>query len=299
MRRAAALVVQHLGRDAWVLKDPRVPLVLPFWRRALLDRCAAVLVVRRPMEVAWSLALRNGMSIMTGLALWSAYTRAALRGLSGLPVHVCSYDDLVDDPGATVRAFADSLVRWSELAPDADVEAGVARVQPELRRNTWPRDTADALDVPGEIDRLEKFVLDLRGTHDVFQPARAPAASWEQALLAERRAGVEQVRAVRAELETVQGDLRAATAELASLRDRLAEVTSAHESARHDADALRSAVGELERALAVEQEQSAARAEAVERNREQLALVRARWDRLEARRTVRAFRFLQRLARRP
>ncbi len=193
-RRAAAIVGKRLTKDRWLIKDPRVGPLLPLWRRAVLDRCAAILIVRDPMEVAWSLALRNGMPILSGLALWSDYNRRALVGLSGLPVHVCSYDELVSSPLATVTSIRASLELWNELSADAQVEPAAARIQPELRRNTWPRDNADALEVPGEIERLAKFLADLAGAHSVFEPGHPPPSPWEDALLVERRTGLVRLR---------------------------------------------------------------------------------------------------------
>ena len=200
-RRAAAIVGKHLTKDRWLIKDPRIAPLLPLWRRAVLDRCAAVLIVRDPMEVAWSLALRNGMPILTGLALWSDYNRRALVGLSGLPVHVCSYDELVSAPVATTTSIRASLESWNELSADTEVEAAAARIQPELRRNTWPRDNADALEVPGEIERLAKFLAELAGAHSVFEPGHPPPSPWEEALLVERRTGLARLRAATSELE--------------------------------------------------------------------------------------------------
>ncbi|HEY5173905.1 MAG TPA: sulfotransferase, partial [Acidimicrobiia bacterium] len=129
-RRAASIVGTRLAKNRWLIKDPRIAPLLPLWRRAVLDRCAAVVIVRDPMEVAWSLALRNGMPILTGLALWSEYNRRTLAGLSGLPVYVCNYDELVSDPLATMTSIRAALASWNELSADAPVEVAAARVKP-------------------------------------------------------------------------------------------------------------------------------------------------------------------------
>jgi hypothetical protein len=198
-RRAASIVGTRLAKSRWLIKDPRIAPLLPLWRRAVLDRCAAVVIVRDPMEVAWSLALRNGMPILTGLALWSEYNRRTLAGLSGLPVYVCNYDELVSAPLATMTSIRAALASWNELSADAPVDAAAARVQPELRRNTWPRDNVDALEVPVEIERHVKFLADLTGAHEVFEPGNPPPSPWEQAVLFERRTGVVRLRAAATE----------------------------------------------------------------------------------------------------
>src|SRR5262249_7371679 len=206
VRRAMTTRAAHLPQDRWLVKDPRLTLLLPLWRRAVLDRCAAVLVVRNPMEVAWSVTLRNGIPTMTALALWSAYNRAALSGLGGLPVFVCTYDDLIASPLETTTAIADALVSWGELDRVPDVEAAAALVRPDLRRDTWRRDSSAALDRPGEIDRLDKLLGELTGPHEVFEPVPPPSAPWEEALLSERRAGVENLRATAAEAVRLQSE---------------------------------------------------------------------------------------------
>ena len=200
-RRAATIVGKRLTKNRWVVKDPRIALLLPLWRRAVLDRCAAVVIVRDPKEVAWSLALRSGMPILSGLALWSDYNRRALVGLSGLPVHVCSYDELITSPLETMTSIHASLTSWNEVSPDAPVEMAAARIQPELRRNTWPRDNADALEVPGEIERLAKFLTDLVGAHEVFEPGHPSPSPWEEALLVERRTGILRLRIAATETD--------------------------------------------------------------------------------------------------
>ncbi|MDQ1448148.1 MAG: hypothetical protein QOC79_1119, partial [Actinomycetota bacterium] len=82
-----------------------------------------------------------------------------------------------------------------------DAEAAAARIQPELRRNTWPRDNADALEVPGEIERLAKFLADLAGAHSVFEPGHPPPSPWEEALLVERRTGLARLRTATSEAD--------------------------------------------------------------------------------------------------
>src|SRR3954453_7059090 len=45
-------------RGEWFIKDPRLSLLLPWWRRVLLDRFVVLVVFRDPSEVAWSLSVR-------------------------------------------------------------------------------------------------------------------------------------------------------------------------------------------------------------------------------------------------
>jgi hypothetical protein len=99
-RSALRTAYPEPGRTVW--KDPRLCLLLPYWRRVLDGPVAAVLVWRRSMAVARSLERRDGMPVADGLALWERYNRSALGGLHGLPVSVVDYDAVVADPAAFV-----------------------------------------------------------------------------------------------------------------------------------------------------------------------------------------------------
>jgi Sulfotransferase family len=89
----------------WVMKEPRLCLLLPFFRR-YLQRPVAVFVVRNPLEVAKSLRHRNGFPRKVGLALWEAYCVMALRWSADLPRMVVHYRDLIEGPAhAAERVF--------------------------------------------------------------------------------------------------------------------------------------------------------------------------------------------------
>ena len=105
--------------EAWVWKDPRNCLTLPFWRPVLSPRPMIVLVFRDPLEVAASLCTRNGCAPLYGLALWERYVRAALRNAEGLPTFVLGYAQLLADPGGVAERLREFL-GWAGLAPDAD-----------------------------------------------------------------------------------------------------------------------------------------------------------------------------------
>src|SRR4051812_41037362 len=68
-------LVRDLDRHgSWVIKDPRLCLLFPFWRD-ILERPLCVLIYREPLPVARSLAARDGIPIPCGIALWERYTR--------------------------------------------------------------------------------------------------------------------------------------------------------------------------------------------------------------------------------
>ena len=76
-RRDAFVTALEAEGSAWLFKDPRTLLTLPFWREAL-PGLALVGTFRHPLTVAFSLFLRNGMALDEALRLWTAYNRRLL-----------------------------------------------------------------------------------------------------------------------------------------------------------------------------------------------------------------------------
>lgn len=134
-----------------LLKDPRVSVLLPFWRKALdgLDvgaRC--VIPVRHPLAVAGSLARRDGFPVEKSLVLWSAYMLASEAYTRDLPRAFVGYDALLADWRAEVARMEDAL---GAPLPRLTAKAGKAIdgfLSPDLRHNAgdkaltgrdWPR----------------------------------------------------------------------------------------------------------------------------------------------------------------
>ncbi len=144
LSRARSLVGHLNSYGPWVIKDPRMCLLLPFWRD-LLERPLCILIHRNPLSVARSLARRNGLPVLVGIALWEHYNRAALAASQGLPRVVVRYRDLIDDPMATaarlVRTLADCGVQGLE---------GLRGLSPADARTLLDRSLEHHASVPGE-----------------------------------------------------------------------------------------------------------------------------------------------------
>lgn len=107
-RRANTILADLETRRPWVIKDPRLCLTLGFWR-PLLEAPIYVFPYRSPIEIARSLAARNGLSMSHGVALWERYTLSALELAVDAPRVGISYPDLIDDPIDTVRRLYEAL----------------------------------------------------------------------------------------------------------------------------------------------------------------------------------------------
>jgi hypothetical protein len=106
------------GVIAW--KDPRISLLLPFWR-TVTPIGTTIVVVRDPVEVAASLGARGyQVGAVQAASLWLRYLYAATADDPG---HLLvRHSDIFDDLSGTVARLA---LHLDLAAPDASVEAAV------------------------------------------------------------------------------------------------------------------------------------------------------------------------------
>ncbi len=108
-RRKFEKIVSAVDKfQAWVIKEPRLCLLLPILRHYVTN-LVCIHIHRNPVEVARSLQARNGFSISAGLALWEVYNLHALRASEGLPRISLSYESLMLHPLETLNALVKEL----------------------------------------------------------------------------------------------------------------------------------------------------------------------------------------------
>lgn len=126
---AAAFIARVADAEPWGWKDPRTSLTLPFWRRLVPD-LRVVVCVRNPVEVAASLAARNGIPPGVALDLWLTYYARLMAAADRCVVtHYAAY---FDDPAAEVTRVLDLLGLSTR---PREVAAACASVLPRLRHN--------------------------------------------------------------------------------------------------------------------------------------------------------------------
>ena len=102
-------IVSELDKyQAWVLKEPRLCLLLPILRH-YVNNPVCIHIYRNPLEVARSLQARNGFSISAGLALWEVYNLHALKASEGLPRISLTYESIMQHPVETLNALVKEL----------------------------------------------------------------------------------------------------------------------------------------------------------------------------------------------
>ena len=248
----------------WVLKDPRLCLLLPLWRPAL-SAPVFVLGYRDPLEVALSLQARDGLPLAAGIALWEIYNLAALRHSLGAPRLCVSYHRLLSDPqgvAATLTAGLEPFAPGALSSPTADELAEVVasdlhrqRARPQeldeylnvsqsalfraledgtaLDWETVPSPSAGALDALRSYTAAERERLGLR-RRTTELAARCTEAEGLAAWRRDREVGHERwiasLREALAKAEDELGRLRQRDAEISSWNETLTARLAAAES---------------------------------------------------------------------
>lgn len=108
-----------------LMKDPRVSVLGPLWRTVLEDlglSARVVIPVRHPLEVAGSLAKRDGFPVEKSVLLWVAYMLAAERYSRDIPRAIIPYDGLLADwRGQVARIEAAHGAPLPALTPKASI----------------------------------------------------------------------------------------------------------------------------------------------------------------------------------
>jgi hypothetical protein len=186
---AADLFAQVFPPDQWVWKDPRNCVALPFWAHLLDVRPVVVLVHRNPLEIAASLAARDGLGRAYSLALWERYLRLALASISGLPTLVTGYAELLAEPLAwcmRVREFLTEAGIATRPPPEPDA---LAFIDDGLRHARFTAEELFGDPACSEQQRALFLALEqLSGPHATLSaPTLPPETQSTEALLAERR----------------------------------------------------------------------------------------------------------------
>ena len=187
-RAKFAKVVSTLDeRGTWVLKEPRLCLLLPVLRDCVADP-VCIHIFRNPLEVARSLQTRNGFGISAGLALWEAYNRRALTASENLPRLLVSHESLMLRPVETLDGV---LERLAELALTELVKPNEDRlgkyINPSLyRRRATEEETYEFLS-PSQLALWRQFctgqILDREGDVAISRAARQHLFDLESAEL--------------------------------------------------------------------------------------------------------------------
>jgi len=146
MRERALLLLTQMdreteeqGADAWVWKDPRLPLVLPFWTKFWGD-VIYVIPIRNPIETILSGASMEGvpadaLPLSAGFAYWQAnmlnilsYTQSSQRKI------FAAFDQLTGNPEAECERLCRFLDEQADRRP-ASTKEKIERLASQVHRS--------------------------------------------------------------------------------------------------------------------------------------------------------------------
>lgn len=166
------IVAEAGDHGPWVVKEPRLCVLLPVLGRALTDP-VYVHVTREPLEVARSVAARDGIEASGAIALWERYTTDAFAATDGARRILVRYEDVLADPVATTARMIDELTALGVdgLSPVADEEI-LEFVSPDLHRQR-----ADAADRAGWMTAHQIDLAERIDDGSILAPGRAGTVS--------------------------------------------------------------------------------------------------------------------------
>lgn len=138
------VVEHHFTCSGYVLKDPRMSTLWPFWIDALQEASSspirAILALRNPMQVSRSLVRRHQIvphacsisSVEDGLKFWLVQTLGAVRGALNFNFAISDSDKFNESPLDAIRTLRERL----SLSVDVEaLESAVKHFVECIRRN--------------------------------------------------------------------------------------------------------------------------------------------------------------------
>ena len=226
LRMKARLLLEGFdSAGVWGWKDPRNCLTLPFWQ-SLLPDLKTLIIVRNPLEVAYSMRERNGTSYSFGLRLWEIYNRRLIETAGKQARIVTHYDAFFKNAESELRR----ITCFAGLS-DTNVKNAAALIKRRRRHTHFT------------IDQL----IDARVSAEIIELYRALSAEAGQGAKASTRKKRERKRtkapqiaktwepdALRGSVSRLKAFVPEQSAEIQELRDRLSETEARHKTEIED-----------------------------------------------------------------
>jgi GT2 family glycosyltransferase len=270
-QRAIDLLGSEYGDSfLFVLKDPRICRIVPFWRsvlQAMQVEPAFVIPIRNPLEVAASLKARDGLSPSTGLLLWLRHVLDAEHQTRGERRVTLSYEDLLRDWRAVAQTIAESLA-----TPRPDV---AHRTEEEIEQFLSDEHRHHAF-TPADLAAREEVVDWVKRAYSVFLQAAESGSEPDAGALDEIGAALDDADlAYGPVLAQAQLDSEERAKQIEELSAELAEQ-------RVEAERTNSALTEMAGTLTTRDDELRASRADGERVRAELAESRADGERVRA-----------------
>ncbi len=258
-RAAEALREEFGGSSLFVMKDPRICRVFPFWVNVLKAadiRPAVVHIHRNPLDVAASLRARNGKDTDISQLVWLCHVLSAECDSRGMTRSFVSYDQLLQNwAGLAERVGEDLDISWPRSS--ARVAAAIdGFLTPSLQHHmqakeqildnplasTWVRETYRILQRWAQEGEREEDHATLDIIAQEFEHSTSAFARLvDRGVVAEEKA-----RKAGSEVKELQAVLTQEKARLTEAENARKEVSSRAETEK---EAFRTAIADIQRAL--------------------------------------------------
>ena len=154
LRMKARLLIEGFDSStAWGWKDPRNSLTLPFWQD-LLPGLKTLIIVRNPLEVAYSMRERNGTSYAFGLRLWEIYNRRLIEAADTGDRLFTHYDLFFENAKKELRRIANFVG-----LPPAKISSAAELVATKRRHTHFTVDQLIDARVSGDVIELYRALI--------------------------------------------------------------------------------------------------------------------------------------------
>ena len=204
--RAIEMLEQDFALSSlFVLKDPRICRLLPFWMEVLDTfgvELKCVLPLRNPLEVFASLKVRDSFTIAKSQMLWLRYVLDAEHGSRGLKRVFITYEGLIEDWRAVVDKVSSELdLSWPRSIQSVESEIDSFAVDRHRHHRIdddavyssndvarWVKEAYSALlelsvcaGGPEALERLDRVRLEFNQAGDVLGTLlAAEEAAWKE-----------------------------------------------------------------------------------------------------------------------
>jgi hypothetical protein len=168
-KRALRLLAKmKAGGSPWIWKDPRLCLLLPFWKQ-LWGRVIYLVPVRNPLDIATSLSKRGNVLDSVALILWQRYMSSVIADEDVLNQSLFfPYEEVLEldsDVRKRICQYLNAETGCCDKGGDDRLSAMAQAIEPELRKN---RDTSSfSSDTEGEPEQRKLYQVLIQHAHGV------------------------------------------------------------------------------------------------------------------------------------
>lgn len=131
----------------WLVKDPRLSLLLPIWLDIAREegrKVHVVVALRHPEAIAGSLQAREGMPFAHAINLTTAYLQALQSTLESVPARAVVYDALLASPDQALEKLNEAAGGIFPSPDAGQTDEACAFLTASLRNNTVHKPASDA-----------------------------------------------------------------------------------------------------------------------------------------------------------